>query len=351
MYGADDSRRLRSCGRSREVEEELGFDATLFNSRAQFSATIYQKRLTDLLLQDAISPSLGANLQWINGGEFTNQGIELMLTATPIQFKNGFQWVTTTSFYRNYSVVNSLPVPAFNLNEGGGGSLGTYRIQVGRSVTQIVGNSNGPDGQPIQVGDAQPSFVMNFSNQFSWGPFHASGVLEWSHGGVAGNFTDNLFDLSAGLLADTALSARRTIAANNNLTPYLEPAGYLKLRELTLSYQLPSQLVGLAHGLLRNAQISLVGRNLLMWTKYTGLDPEVNFVGNQQVQRGQDVTPIPAVARSYFISLDLGLSNNMKSRFLLLAWSPRWPRAKTRTWPTSRLRRRWPIRRRASRTS
>jgi TonB-linked SusC/RagA family outer membrane protein len=289
----------------REVEEELGFDATFFNSRAQFSATIYQKRLSDLLLQDAISPSLGAQNQWINGGEFTNQGIELLLTATPIQFKNGFQWITTTSFYRNYSVVNSLPVPAFNLNQGGGGSLGTYRVQVGRSVTQIVGNSNGPDGQPIQVGDAQPNFVMNFSNQFSWGPLHASGVLEWSYGGLAGNFTDNLFDVSPGTLADTALSARRTIAANNGLTPYAEPAGYLKLRELTLSYQLPSQLVGLSRGLLRNAAISLTGRNLLMWTKYTGLDPEVNFVGNQQVQRGQDVTPYPP-ARSYFISLDLG---------------------------------------------
>ncbi|HTD61590.1 MAG TPA: hypothetical protein VK679_13150, partial [Gemmatimonadaceae bacterium] len=71
------------------------------------------------------------------------------------------------------------------------------------------------------------------------------------------------------------------------------------------SYQLPSQLVGLSRGLLRNATISLTGRNLLMWTKYTGLDPEVNFVGNQQVQRGQDVTPYPP-ARSYFISLDLG---------------------------------------------
>ena len=289
----------------REVEEEIGFDATFFNSRAQFSATIYQKRLTDLLLQDAISPSLGANELWINGGEFTNQGIELLLTATPIQIKNGLQWVTTTSFYRNYSVVNALPVPAFNLNNGGGGSLGTYRIQVGRSVTQIVGNSNGPDGQPIQVGDAQPNFVMNFSNQFSWGPLSASGVLEWSYGGQAGNFTDNLYDVSLGLLADTALSARRTNQANAGLTPYAEPAGYLKLRELTLRYQLPSQLVGLSRGLVRNAAISLVGRNLLMWTKYTGLDPEVNFVGNQQVQRGQDVTPYPP-ARSYFISVDLG---------------------------------------------
>jgi TonB-dependent starch-binding outer membrane protein SusC len=290
----------------REVEEEVGFDATFLNSRAQFSATIYQKRLTDLLLQDATSPSLGYNTQWINGGEFTNQGIELQLTATPITLNKGFfQWITTTSFYRNYSVVNSLPVPAFDLNNGGGGSLGTYRIQVGRSVTQIVGNTNGPDGQPIQVGDAQPNFVMNFSNEFTFGPFKASGVLEWSYGGEVGNFTDNLFDVSAGLLADTALSARRTLSANNNGTPYLEPGGYLKLRELTLAWQVPGRWLDFSRGIFRTAQLSLVGRNLLMWTKYTGLDPEVNFVGNTDVQRGQDVTPYPP-ARSYFISLDLG---------------------------------------------
>jgi TonB-dependent starch-binding outer membrane protein SusC len=288
----------------REVEQELGFDATMFNQRAQFSATVYQKRLTDLLLQDAISPSLGANEQWINGGEFTNQGIELQLTTTPIQLK-GFTWISTTSFYRNYSVVNSLPVPAFDLTDGGGGSLGTYRIQVGRSVTQIVGNTNGPDGQPIQVGDAQPNFVMNFGNEFTLGPFHASAQLEWTYGGDVGNFTDNLFDVSLGLLADTALSARRTNEANAGGTPYLEPGGYLKLRELTLGYQLPSRFLDWSRGVFRTAAINLEGRNLLMWTKYTGLDPEVNFVGNQQVQRGQDVTPYPP-ARSYFISFDLG---------------------------------------------
>ena len=42
--------------------------------------------------------------------EFTNQGAEISLTATPVQLRNGFTWVSTTSFYRNYSVVNSLAV-------------------------------------------------------------------------------------------------------------------------------------------------------------------------------------------------------------------------------------------------
>src|SRR6185437_6145918 len=111
-----------------EAETELGFDATLFKSRAQFSATIYRKRISDLLLQANVSPSLGFDQEWLNGGEFTNEGVELELTATPVQLRNGFIWVSTTSFYRNYSVVNSLPVPAFALENGGGGNLGTFRV-------------------------------------------------------------------------------------------------------------------------------------------------------------------------------------------------------------------------------
>jgi TonB-dependent starch-binding outer membrane protein SusC len=290
-----------------ETEIETGFDATMLHSRAQFSFTIYQKQVSDLLLQAAPSPSLGYDQVWINGGEFTNQGIELSLNATPVDLHNGFQWVTTTSFYRNYSVVNSLPVPAFDLENGGGGSLGTYRIQVGRSVSQIVGNFNNAAGQPIQVGDAQPSFVMNFDNEFTFHSFHAAAVVEWSRGGDVGNFTDNLFDVSQGLLADSALSAKRNAENNANGVPYLETATYVKVRELSLSYSIPGRFVSwVGNGRVKDARLSLEGRNLLAWFRYTGLDPEVNFVGNTQVQRGQDVTPYPP-ARSFFISLDLGL--------------------------------------------
>jgi hypothetical protein len=291
----------------REIEVESGVDATFFKSRAQLSATVYQKQVSNLILLDETSPSLGYDSQWINGGMFTNQGIELQLTATPVRLRNGFQWVSTTSFYRNYSVVNSLPVPAFNLENGGGGSLGTYRIQVGRSVTQIVGNYNGPDGTPVQVGDAQPNFVMNFGDELTWGPFRAYALLEWSRGGYVGNFTDVLFDGSPGLLSpkDSALSARRSLDALNGGTPYLEGASYAKLREVTLSYAMPARwFQWLGSGLVTGAALSLSGRNLFTWTRYPGLDPEVNFIGNTQVQRGQDVTPYPP-ARSYFLSFDL----------------------------------------------
>ncbi len=95
------------------TEIETGFDATMFSSRAQFSFTIYQKRITDLLLQASIPASSGNTNQWLNGGQFTDHGIEMSLSVTPIQMPKGLTWIFNTTFYRNYSVVDELPVPAF----------------------------------------------------------------------------------------------------------------------------------------------------------------------------------------------------------------------------------------------
>jgi TonB-dependent starch-binding outer membrane protein SusC len=288
-----------------EAETELGFDATMFKSRAQFSATVYQKQISSLLLQANVSPSLGYDEEWFNGGMFTNQGIELQLTATPVQTRSGFSWVTTTSVYRNYSVVNSLPVPAFVLQQAGGGNLGTSMVAVGRSVSQIVGETNGPSGQPVQVGDEFPAYVTNFDNELNWGRFHFTSLVVWSKGGNVGNFTDFEMDVSQGLLADSALSAKRNAEDAAGLTPYLEPATFVKVRELGLSYTLPEQLYGWSSGRIHSARLSVEGRDLWFWSPYTGLDPEVSFIGNTQVQRGGDVTPYPP-SRSFFLGLDLG---------------------------------------------
>jgi hypothetical protein len=89
--------------------------------------------------------------------------------------------------------------------------------------------------------------------------------------------------------------------------PYIESASYIKIRAITLSYELPRtwiREVGL--GRLASAQLSISGRNLFAWFHYSGLDPEVSNFGNTPITRGQDVTPYPP-ARSFFVSVDLGL--------------------------------------------
>jgi TonB-linked SusC/RagA family outer membrane protein len=296
-----------------EAEFEVGFDAQMFHSRAQFSATVYQKRIQDLLLQAAVAPSQYFSQEWINGGEFTNQGIELSLSATPIQMRNGLTWVSTTTFYRNYSVVNSLPVPPFISGNTFGNLWGQGFMQPGRSVSEIVNTSIYlPNGQPIQLGDFQPSFVMSFAQEFTFKNFRLYGLFDWHRGGTTINGSEWLFDFVGQTLQNPTATAARIAAYNaGNYQPYDQSATFLKLRELTLSYSLPQRFIrsaigGLVGDRVSSARISLTGRNLFAWFSYQGLDPEVSAWGSQNVTTGQDVYAFPP-ARSYFLSLDLGL--------------------------------------------
>ena len=290
------------------TEIEGGIDALMFGSRAQITATVYQKRITNVLLQESINPSFGASTQWLNGGQFTNRGLELSLAATPIESRSGFTWISTTTFYRNFSVVDNLAVPAFDLPNSGGGPFGIFLIQPGRSVSEVVSTNPADvkkDGVPVEIGDAQPAFQMGFTNDFAFRGFHLHGVLDWKKGSTADNANNLYFDNPLFLL-DSAAAAKRLVSRSNGGSPYVENAGYIKLREITLAYDLPSSLIhDVTRGYVSSARVSLSGRNLWASFKYTGPDPEVSGNGNVNINRGNDVTQYPP-ARSWFVSLELG---------------------------------------------
>ena len=86
---------------------------------------------------------------------------------------------------------------------------------------------------------------------------------------------------------------------------FLEDKSYLKLREVTLSYALPPRwATRLFGGRANGASLEVSGRNLVTWTKYEGLDPEVSNFGNQNVARNQDVAPFPP-SRSFFLTVNV----------------------------------------------
>jgi TonB-dependent SusC/RagA subfamily outer membrane receptor len=283
-----------------ETEIEMGFDVTMFKSRAQLSFTMYQKRISNLLLQANVNASRGFGVEWLNGGEFTNQGAEVSLTATPVQLRNGFTWLSTTSFYRNYSVVNALPVAPFQA-----GAL----IMVGRSVSEQVNtNFTNPNGSPVQIGDALPSFTVEVNQALTYMGFRVAGLLDWNRGGTVNN-ADQFYMSFGPLWGDSAYSAHFVSQVLAGYRPNVQPATYLKLRSLSVSYTVPARWVDrIGFGRVNSARLALEARNL-WWTysgAFTGLDPEVSSLGNQNVGRGVAITPYPP-ARSYFLSLDLGL--------------------------------------------
>jgi TonB-dependent starch-binding outer membrane protein SusC len=289
-----------------ETEIEFGFDATMFKSRAQFSATIYQKRLANLLLSAGVAPGFGFSNTFENGGEFTNQGLELSLQMTPIQTRAGFNWINTVTFYRNYSVVNALPVPPFiaGLNFG----YGADELAIGRSVSELVNqNITNAAGVNGQAGDFSPGYLMTMGNEITFKGFRVYGLLEWSRNGSVVDLTQQYFDLGPSLSGDSALSAARNAMVSAGLLPYVESASYLKVRELTVGYNLPQRLIArVGFGRVSSARVSFNGYNLWAIYKYKGPDPQVNAFGNQAIGRGEDVTPYPP-ARSFYLGLDLGL--------------------------------------------
>jgi hypothetical protein len=86
---------------------------------------------------------------------------------------------------------------------------------------------------------------------------------------------------------------------------YAEDATFVKLREATLSVDLPASLVRNLWSGARYVRASVSGRNLLTFTGYTGFDPEVSNFGAVGIGRNVDVAPFPP-SRSFWFSVDVG---------------------------------------------
>ena len=145
---------------------------------------------------------------------------------------------------------------------------------------------------------------MTLSNTFSWHSFRLYGLVDWHRGGSAINVTNAYYDNGLFLLADSCGIIPPIGGALQVQTPYVESASFLKVREITVSYDVPQRVLGLGHGVVHGARLSASAHNVLASFRYSGLDPEVSNFGNTAITRGQDVTPYPP-ARSFFLSVDL----------------------------------------------
>ncbi len=286
----------------RQNEIEGGFDASLWNGRASLEFTVYQKNITDLILTRTTAPSLGFRQEILNGGELRVRGVEAAIAAAPIQSED-LTWFVRTTFFMDRSEVVDLPVPSFRAG-GFGTAVGAFQIEEGESATQIVGPIGG--GEVGKVGDANPDFKLTLSNDIQYGNFNLYGLFDWRVGGEVVNLTALLFDLTQNTGDFEEVGADRfTDFVNGDLRGYIESASYLKLRELTLGYTLPANFTtSLFGGIVRSARLSISARNLLTFTGYDGLDPEVSNFGNQPVGRNVDVAPFPP-SRSFWFGIDL----------------------------------------------
>ncbi len=279
------------------TEFEMGIDVKLFD-KVTFEATYYNRKVNDLILTRGLPTSSGFATETTNLADLENTGLELSLNVDVINTDN-FSWNSGVMYWFNDSEITRLDVPPFAVPGAGFGlGLGTFFIEEGKPVTQLAGTVN---GVPTQIGDAEPDFQMSFNNSITFlKQFDFSFLLHWKKGGDNINLTTLLTDLG-GTTPDLDTQVGQDRAASGFVaTRFIEPAEYVRLREVALYYRFPQSILDSFGGTLSNIKMGISARNLFVITDYTGYDPEVSVNGSAGLSSGIDVTPFPSTRQFYF---------------------------------------------------
>lgn len=336
----------------RAREWELGTEMSVLEGRAGIEATYYNRLVSDLLFFRPLPTSTGFSRQFFPIGSMSNKGVELALNTTNIERPN-VSWTSTATYTRNKNLVETLDIQDF---QSAGGypnrirtgypagvfygsyagrdcrtgallldSLGRYRrsnqtVDMGATLAQrqAISGGNCNDSLNAIIGDPNPKWMGSFLNEVTlFKNLRLRGLLD----GVFGNKVMNLSTRAqnAGIASNSKEYERELLPYGDTrkLPPgfnartqgifeyWVEDGTFVKLRELSASYTLN-------HSAIRRyfrdgIDLTVSGRNLVVWTDYSGFDPEINLFGTnagglQSVQttaadRGFDFGgyPIPRV--------------------------------------------------------
>ncbi|MEA1784843.1 TonB-dependent receptor [Arenibacter sp. GZD96] len=286
----------------------IGLDVGLFKNRLVVEGNFYDKYTTDALLQIPLAGSTGFDSFWSNAAEISNKGFELSVKSVNIDTKN-FTWTTDFNIARNVNNIEKLDNPLrfgsrnLILMEEGNPlySFWVYKQlfvdpQTGDAVFEDV-NGDGvitTDDRKID-GSIWPDFFGGITNTFTYKGFDLNVFFAYSYGneiynhnaffggsvGARGpegrvNFADNLRRWQQpGDITDVPRPDGININNYRDGTGrFLEDGSFLRLRSLDFGYTLPSTLsekLGI-----QKARLFFTGTNLLLFTNYTGADPEAS---------------------------------------------------------------------------
>ncbi len=306
----------------RQRELEGGFDLTAFSSRTNFEFTVYEKTITDLLLSRALASSTGFSTERFNGGTLRTRGMEVTLNLIPVQTATT-GWNTRVTFAKSKSLVTKLPVPAF---QSGGYQTGSFWIREGESPTQLWVNDTMPGSyanflaaQPITlnphvIGEMTPKFTMGVANDISYKAIKFYTLWDWQQGGLLGAGTWRHNDLSINApdhdvidpITNVKIGKQRIDWYRSVTAVFFKDASFLKLREVQLTYEMPSSLYKKLWSGARYVRLGVSGRNLLQITPYRGGDPEANTFGFNNILPGAIELGAYPPSRSYWFNIDVG---------------------------------------------
>ncbi|MBC9797635.1 SusC/RagA family TonB-linked outer membrane protein [Sinomicrobium weinanense] len=321
---------------------EVGLDAKFFQNRLRLNATYYDQQSEDLLVPIQVSSSTGYRNVWDNIADMSNKGVEIQLGGTIVRTED-FSFDIDLNWAKNDNQVTSLgELDSYVLGGQWGVTLEAradhpYGVLVGRDFErtddgQVIYQDGLPliDQTPKVLGDIAPDWTggANFSIRYknldfstlidakiggdihsmtyAWGRY--AGTLEESligrEGGVVGNGVKS--DGNGGYVPNDVISPAKSFNqasySNSIESSAIFDASYVKLRQVTLGYSIPSRL--LENTPIQSLKFSVVGRNLaLLYKKAPHIDPETGF-SSANGEQGQEFGQYPS-ARNIGFNINL----------------------------------------------
>lgn len=301
----------------------LGVNIGFFANRLNIDVDLYHRYTTDALLQLPVPGATGYGSTLANAGEISNKGIEVGVSTTNLS-TGRFEWTTDFNISSNSNRAEKLISPItfegreFRRTEVGA-PLASWWLyeqlyvdpETGEAVFHDADNNgilNATDRRIL--GNLIPKFYGGLTNNFRYGNFDANVLFTYQYGNHVYNFNKYIMegggtrDASRAILASqlnrwqkrgditntprvTSVGYNYTIEQNSR---YLEDGSFIRLKSVTVGYSLPQAVASRLK--LRGIRLYALGTNLLIWTKYTGADPESSNNAEQNLD-GQDTATIP----------------------------------------------------------
>jgi TonB-dependent starch-binding outer membrane protein SusC len=351
---------------------DFGIDASFFNSRVGLVVDYFDNQISNLVLtapvlRTAGVPNGGSGIS-SNVGAMNNKGVEVTLNTTNFEAANGFKWTSSINASWIKNEITALASPSDIISgfqrASVGRTLSVYDLPEWAGVNPANGNAmfyaadgsikqydaaytaitNGTQGRWLTMGGdvtsaigtddykyqkkgGIPTWFGGFDNTFSFKGIELGVFMQYSGGNLILNQTrqglmttslnNNIEEIkdrwtTPGQVTNVQKLVLRDAISTQGSTRWLENGNFLRFRQLSLGYNLPSTLTS-RFGL-NNLRIYALAQNLYTFTKYSGNDPEVNtsrsFSGSgantSNVAYGLDNRGVPQ-PRSYTFGINIGI--------------------------------------------
>ncbi|MDR0745634.1 MAG: TonB-dependent receptor [Mediterranea sp.] len=328
------------------TQYNIGIDGGLWNDRINFSLDAYYKKTSDLLVDLPVESTTGLSSRTVNIGEVSNKGVEFSVNAILIDAKD-IKWTLVANIAKNKNKIIRLGTDNFVISDHivqEGQPLGVFYGYIFDGVVQQGEESSTAvpswDDDGVQAGEARyknlnsdkvidnsdrttignvhPKFTYGFSSSLNYKHFDLSLAFQGSYGNYLYNALRlNLETPTQIYNASKVLTDRWTPTHTNTNVPkaqaasfinldsrYIEDASYLRLKDITIGYNLPEKYTAFAHAQVR---LFLSGQNLLTFTKYQGYDPEASRNGDNEtdeLQLGVDLGAYPT-SKSFLAGISI----------------------------------------------